>query len=134
MSDAAALHRRIEHIKAQLTGLGPLRPGTLSQQYNVCGTPGCRCKDDPPHKHGPYSQLSYTWRARSRSEFVRAEEIGQVEEQLRNYARLRTLIDQWIDAAIELARLERQERRRPQPILRPKPRVSRTTRARGPKS
>src|SRR5713101_1753317 len=132
MSNAAVLHRRIEHTKAELTALGPLRPGTLSQQYNVCGTPGCRCKDDPPHKHGPYSQLSYTWRARSRSEFVREDEIGQVEEQLRNYARLRTLIDQWIDAAIELARLERQERRRRQPILQPKPRLSRKTRARRP--
>jgi hypothetical protein len=123
MSNAAALHRRIEQIKAELTTLGPLRPGTLSQQYNVCGTPGCRCKDDPPHKHGPYPQLSYTWRARSRSEFVREDEIGRVEEQLRNYARLRDLIDQWIDAAIELARLERQERRRPQDNARSKSRV-----------
>jgi len=124
MSSAAALHRRIEQIKAEIITLGPLRPGTLSQQYNVCGTPGCRCKDDPPHKHGPYPQLSYTWRARSRSEFVRADEVGQVEEQLRNYARLRNLIDQWIDAAIALACLERQERRRPQQNSRSKPRVS----------
>jgi hypothetical protein len=127
MSDAAALHRRIEHIKAELTTLGPLRPGTLSQQYNVCGTPGCRCKHDPPQKHGPYSQLSYTWRARSRSEFVREDEIGQVEEQLRNYARLRDLIEQWIDAGIALARLEREQRRRPQANSQPKRRVSRKT-------
>lgn len=130
MSSAAALHRRIEQIKAELTTLGPLRPGTLSQQYNVCGTPGCRCKDDPPQRHGPYSQLSYTWRARSRSEFVREEELGQIEEQLRNYARLRHLINQWIDAAIELARLERQERRRPQGNSRSKPRVSLNTHSR----
>jgi hypothetical protein len=131
MSEAAALHRRIEHIKAELTTLGPLRPGTLSQQYNVCGTPGCHCKDDPPKKHGPYAQLSYTWRARSRSEFVREDEIPQVQEQLRNYTRLRQLFDQWIDAAIELARLERQERRRPQENSRPKSRVSRKTRVKG---
>lgn len=130
MANPTALQRRIEHIKAELSALGPVRPGTLSQQYNVCGTPGCRCKDDPPHKHGPYSQLSYTWRARSRSEFVREDEIEQVQEQLRNYARMRDLIDQWIDAAIELARLARQtRRRRSQPILQPKPRISRKTRA-----
>ncbi len=127
MSDAAALHRRIEQIKAQLTTLGPLRPGTLSQQYNVCGTPGCRCKDDPPQKHGPYFQLSYTWRARSRSEFVREDEIGQVEEQLRNYARLRDLIEQWIDAGVALARLEREQRRHPQANSQPKSRASRKT-------
>jgi len=126
MANAAELHRRIDRIKAELTTLGPLRPGTLSQQYNVCGTPGCRCKDDPPQKHGPYPQLSYTWHARSRSEFVREAEIPQLQEQLRNYARLRTLVDEWIDAAIQLARLEREQRRRPQANSQPKSRASRT--------
>lgn len=127
MTNAAELQRRIERIKAELTTLGPLRPGTLSHQYNVCGTPGCRCKDDPPHKHGPYPQLSYTWHARSRSEFVRDDEIPQLHEQLRNYARLRTLVDEWIDAALDLARLEREQRRRPQPSSHPESRASRKT-------
>jgi hypothetical protein len=47
-----------------------------------------------------------------------------VEEQLRNYARLRSLVNQWVDAAIELARLERQKLRYPQEISRPTVRVS----------
>ena len=127
MANAAELHHRIERIKAELMTLGPLRPGTLSQQYNVCGTPGCRCKDDPPQKHGPYPQLSYTWHARSRSEFVREDEIPQLQEQLRTYARLRTLVDEWIDAAIQLARLEREQRRRPQANSQPKPRALQKT-------
>ena len=110
----ATLHRRIEALRSELAELGPLRPGTLSQQYNVCGTPGCRCKDDPPEKHGPYYQLSYTWHGRSRTEFVRAEDLPRLRQQLRNYERLRALIDHWVDSAIELARLERQERRHPQ--------------------
>ncbi|MFQ5655468.1 MAG: DUF6788 family protein, partial [Planctomycetota bacterium] len=38
------LERAIEKTKAQIAKLGELRPGALSQQYNVCGTPGCRCK------------------------------------------------------------------------------------------
>ncbi|MGC9328602.1 MAG: DUF6788 family protein [Candidatus Hinthialibacter sp.] len=29
-----------------------MRPGALSQQYNVCGNPRCRCKDPQhPQKH-----------------------------------------------------------------------------------
>jgi len=54
MSDpsAAAAERRIDAIKRQIVALGRLRPGTLSQQYNVCGNPTCRCKADPPQKHG----------------------------------------------------------------------------------
>jgi hypothetical protein len=122
------LQHRIEAIKAALAALGPLRPGTLSRQYNVCGTPGCRCKHDPAHRHGPYHQLSYTWHGRSRSEFVREPELARVQEQLRNYARLRSLVDQWVDAAIELARLERQQLRSPQDISRPQSRRSRKRR------
>ena len=126
-----ALQHRIDAIKAAIATLGPLRPGTLSRQYNVCGTPGCRCKDDPDQRHGPYHQLSYTWHGRSRSEFVREPEIARVQAQLRNYARLRQLVTQWVDAAIELARLERQHVRYPQGNSRPKariPRKRRTTR------
>jgi hypothetical protein len=115
----AALQQRIAAIKAEIAGLGPLRPGTLSRQYNVCGAPGCRCKDDPAQRHGPYHPLSYTWQARSRSEFVRAPELARVQEQVRTYARLRELVDEWIDAAIKLARLERQQLRYPQRHSRP---------------
>lgn len=123
-----ALQKRIEQIKTELAALGPLRPGTLTQQYNICGTPGCRCKEDPAQRHGPYHQLSYTWQGRSRSEFVRAPEVTGVQAQLRNYTRLRALVNEWVDNAIELARVERQNLRYPQDNSRPKPRVSRKKR------
>lgn len=123
-----ALQQRIEEIKAEITALGPLRPGTLSRQYNVCGTPGCRCKEDPDQRHGPYHQLSYTWNGKSRSEFVREQEIARVQEQVRTYAHLRSLVDQWVDAAIELARLERQRLRYPQGHSRPTSRIPRRRR------
>jgi hypothetical protein len=117
------LPHRIEQIKAEIATLGALRPGTLTRQYNVCGTPGCRCKDDPAHRHGPYYQLSYTWHGKSRSEFVREPEVARVEEQVRTYARLRSLVDEWVEAAIELARLERQQLRYPQGTARAKSRI-----------
>jgi hypothetical protein len=127
----AVLQHRIAAIKAEIAALGPLRPGTLSRQYNVCGTPGCRCKDDPEQRHGPYHQLSYTWHGRSRSEFVREQDLARTQAQVRTYARLRDLVDQWVDAALELARLERQQRRYPQEHSPPKSRIPkrrRTTR------
>ena len=123
-----ALQKRIEQIKTELAALGALRPGTLTQQYNVCGTPGCRCKEDPAQRHGPYHQLSYTWQGRSRSEFVREQELTRVQEQLRNYTQLRALVNEWVDNAIELARVERQKLRHPQDNSRPKSRISKKKR------
>jgi len=46
--DDQSLEQKIEAIKRELITLGPLQPGSLSKQFNVCGKPGCRCKADPP--------------------------------------------------------------------------------------
>ena len=124
-----ALDTRIAAIKAALAALGPLRPGSLSQQYNVCGNPRCRCKADPPQKHGPYYQLSYTFRGKSYSDFVRRDALPQIQAQMRNYETLRALVDEWIAVSLELARLTRsatspQAKRSPKRRLPPKPRSS----------
>ena len=105
------IDHRIAEIKRTLAQLGPLRPGSISRQYNICGTPGCRCKADPPEKHGPYHQLNYTWRARSRTEFVRDQDLAEVSAELANYQQLRALSKEWIDLGIERARLWRQLRK-----------------------
>ena len=102
---ALTLQREIERIKKELVGLGDLRPGSLSKQYNVCGKPGCRCKASPPVKHGPYYQVSYTRRGRSGSMFVRGGQVTRVRQQLKNYSKLRKLVDRWIEAAAELSNL-----------------------------
>lgn len=101
----AQLEAKITQLKAELMTLGDLRPGTLSEQYNVCGTAGCQCKADPPRKHGPYYQVSFTWQGQSKTHFVRREHIATVRQQLRTYERLRDLVNDWIAAGLELSRL-----------------------------
>jgi hypothetical protein len=56
------LRERIAALKSPIAQLGTMRPGSLSRQYNVCGKPGCRCKDPKkPRRHGPYYQLNYVY-------------------------------------------------------------------------
>lgn len=105
------IEQRIIAIKREIASLGPLRPGSLSRQYNVCGNPTCRCKADPAQRHGPYYQLSYKHQKKSSSEFVRAPDVAQVEQQLRNYQRLRELIEEWVGLNIERTRLLRAARK-----------------------
>jgi hypothetical protein len=105
------LERQIEKVKTDLVELGDLRPGSLSEQYNVCGTPGCRCKASPPEKHGPYYQLSFTRNGRSSSRFVRREELADVKKQVRNHTRLRELVKHWIELATELSDLRIAEKK-----------------------
>jgi hypothetical protein len=101
----ATLERQIEKVKRDLVALGDLRPGSLSTQYNVCGTPGCRCKATPPEKHGPYYQVSYTRKGKSSSKFVKQKDLPAVRQQLENYARMNLLMERWIELAMELSTL-----------------------------
>ena len=107
MTSEKELMRRIERVKSEMAKLGDLRPGKVSVQYNTCGTPNCRCKADPPQRHGPYYQLNYTRGGRSRTETVQREHLAGVEAQTRNYQKLQGLLERWMDAAIELDRLRR---------------------------
>lgn len=107
-----SLERQIEVVKRQVAALGDLQPGSLSEQYSVCGKPNCRCVGSPPQKHGPYYQLSFSRKGKSSSRFVRREDLVAVRRQVRNYTRLRELVDRWIDLATELANLRVAETRK----------------------
>ena len=98
------LEAQIARIKAQLQKHGAMRPGSLSRQYNVCGKPGCRCKDPQrPRRHGPYYQLNYVYRGKKTSQFIRREILRQVRTELANYKQFRRLTEQWIGLALQVA-------------------------------
>ena len=98
------LEQRIQQIKAELAGLGEMRPGSLSKQYNVCGKPNCRCKDPQnPQRHGPYYQLSWFHRGKSTTQFIRSPLLPQVRAQIATYNQFRKLTDQWVNLALRLA-------------------------------
>ena len=104
------LEIQIERIKRELGGLGDLRPGSLSAQYNVCGNPNCRCKEDPSKRHGPYYQISFTRNGRSRTKFVKKPHLSDVKKQLKNYVRFRSLVDRWIESSSELCQLRLEQK------------------------
>src|SRR5471032_2160873 len=55
---------QLARTQAELAQLGPMRPGSLSQQFK-----------DPAAKTRAYWQLSYTHNMRSRTRYVRPEEV-----------------------------------------------------------
>src|SRR5204862_6403442 len=100
---AESLEKRIQSLKHQIAELGDLRPGALSKQYNICGSPNCRCKATPPVKHGPYYQIRFTRHGKSSSQVGREEDRDAGQAQLAHYRQLRKLIDEWITLSAELS-------------------------------
>ena len=97
------IERRIERIKTALSCVGPMRPGSLTQQYK-----------DRNNKTGAYWQISYTRQMKSRTEYVRKEWLAEIRQQIANHKRFKRLVDQWIDLDIERSKLTMQ-------IAEPKP-------------
>jgi hypothetical protein len=56
MTPPSAQHDTRQHqLTAALAALGYCLPGTLTERYTRCSSPGCRCRTaDPPALHGPY--------------------------------------------------------------------------------
>jgi macrodomain Ter protein organizer (MatP/YcbG family) len=101
----ARIERQIEKVKRDLAAQANMRPGSLSTQYNVCGSPESRCKASQPKKHGFYYWVSYTRKGKSGTEFFRKEELPAIREKLRNFERMKLLVDRWIELATELSNL-----------------------------
>ena len=95
------LENQIQKIKDELWEIGEMRPGSLTVQYKV-----------PKEKKGPYHQLSYTHKMRSRTQYVRTESVDEIRRQIAVYKRFRKLIEKWIDLAIEHCQIKMKQTKR----------------------
>jgi len=83
------IQRRIKEIKKDLMGIGEMRPGSLTYQYQR-----------PKEKKGGFYQISYTYQMKSKTEYVRKEFVKDLRRQIKTFKRFKKLIQQWIDLAI----------------------------------
>ena len=96
------IQKRIDRIKAELTAIDDLRPGSLTRQYK-----------DPESQSGPYYQLSYTRQMKSRTEYIARDSVREVRRQIANYKRFKALTAEWGDLSIERSRLKMKLKRKP---------------------
>src|SRR5947208_16586665 len=86
----AKIQKRIQRIKAELSAIDAMRPGSLTRQYK-----------DPKDKRGAYYQLSYTRERKSRTEYVPRPCMPEVRREIRHYMRCEILTDGGGDLSIE---------------------------------
>lgn len=97
----AKIEKKIEGIKDQIAEIGVIRPGSLTRQYK-----------DPKKKKGAYYQISYTHRMQSKTQYVRSESLAQLRQEIRDYNKLKKLIERWVALGIEYSGLTMKRRGR----------------------
>lgn len=88
------IEKRIGRLRHRLASIGNLRPGTLSVQYR-----------DPAAQKTPFNQISYTYQGRSRSEYVRPENLEAVRREITAYKRFKALCSYLVDLSIQASRI-----------------------------
>ena len=83
------IDQQIQRVKDLLLALGPMRPGTLSRQYR-----------NPRQRQGAFWQISYTHQMKSRSEYVRPNEVVAVRQEIAVFRRYKKLTVRWVDLAL----------------------------------
>lgn len=88
------IEEKIEATKAKLVALGPMRPGAISKQYKL-----------PKEKLRPYYQISYTYHMRSKTEYVRQEDVPVLTEETAAFKRFKKLVDIWVELELAASQL-----------------------------
>ncbi len=92
MNKIADIHRRIKQIKTQLLEIGEMRVGSLTTQKRSWG--------------GEYLQLSYTYKGKGRTQYIREEDREGVEIQIRNYRLFKELTSEWLDLSMQIVQIQ----------------------------
>jgi hypothetical protein len=88
------INARIIEIKKELQKLGDLRPGSITKQYAK-----------PKEKKGAFFQISYTHKMKSKSDYVKKDFVKEMEKQLEEYKKLKSLVEEWIDLGIKKSKM-----------------------------
>ena len=91
-----AIQNQIKNIQNKLMEVGTMRPGSLTKQMQRRST---------TDKVFEYWQLSYTHKMKSKSDYVRQDMVKTTQVRVKEFKRFKKLIDEWIDLAIEQAKL-----------------------------
>lgn len=107
----AAVRARQRQIATQIAKLGPCLPGSLVERTTRCGSPRCRCHDDPSQRHGPYPSWIRKIGDRTVTRTLSREQAERYRPLFDNSRRLRELITELEAVTAEL--VERAEGWRP---------------------
>ena len=97
------VEKQRDRLRSALATVGDLRPGSLVERRHKCGKPGCHCarKDSP--EHGPSWVLTRAVAGKTVTRGIPGgAAVRQSREQIEEYRRFRTLVQQFIDVSEKL--------------------------------
>ena len=86
------LEARYRNLAGRLADIGFVSDGTLLSRTTLCGRPGCRCRADPPQRHGPYWQWTRKVAGKTIGKRLSAEQAALYAGWIANGRRLEDIV------------------------------------------
>ncbi len=93
------LEQRRGEIRAELSSIGDLRPGSLVGRYRKCGKPNCHCAREDGGGHGPSWSLTRRVGGKTVTRIIPPTALAQTKEQIAEYKRLRRLTQELVEVS-----------------------------------
>ena len=96
-----------DDLKAALTQIGDMRPGSLVPRFRKCGKPTCHCAKKGSKGHGPSYSLTHPVAGKTVTRIIPAgTAVSRTREQLAEYHRFRKVVQQLTTVSEQICDLE----------------------------
>jgi hypothetical protein len=119
------LERRRAEIIEGFTGLGDLRPGSITTTQGKCGKPSCHCAEVDHPGHGPHWRLTYKAEGRTRTQSLPSrQEIEKAQAEVAEFRRFQNLSRDFVEVNTAICQFRsigsaaQKEKKRPKPFKR----------------
>lgn len=94
----AGLENEREEVLRQVSRLGDMRKGSITETYRCCGKPACACRAKDHGGHGPYFAFTTKVGGKTRTVQLRAgSRLDKFQREVDTYKRFRALSEKLIE-------------------------------------
>jgi hypothetical protein len=107
MNKSNSSGKRLAVLKERLLRLDYMCSGNLGRRYTVCGVKNCRCKAQPPARHGPYYYWSRLLDKKVVQRVLSPEDAAIVAKGIKNYRQAKALLRKWEEETVRVLKISR---------------------------
>lgn len=111
MTNYAAVPPQVTELSEALSEPRAMRRGTVNERRMKCGQANCACQRDPKARHGPYYMLTQALGGKTRSRYVRPEQLPVLRRQIEAGREFRQQVEAYWEACEHWADAELEPRR-----------------------
>ena len=94
----AGLEKVREEVLKEISRVGDMRKGSITETYRCCGKPMCACQADAHAGHGPYFAFTTKVSGKTRTVQLRAgSRLDKFQREVDTYRHFRALSDKLIE-------------------------------------